>query len=461
MVAAERYFSRGRLVSGRDRQGRLIAADSWLLALQLLSPSDSRRAPIVERLASLLNDYGSVSMPSSQRLFLMEELIALEPSVVLPTLSAERLAAEYLQADGRAPDSDALELSRAPGVWKLRLPGGVALFTADTVVTAARRVIEAQGIATGARFELLVPGRPAGDGAVAASAILPGWQLSFSLTDPEQMMAAARGRAQTYLWAGSAAIAILAAAGLLLWQSFRRQSRVARLKTDLVAAVSHELKTPLASVRLLVDSLLDDEELDTKKTRDYLTLISGENARLSRLIEHVLTFSRLERNRQPFARADVEPAAVVGAAVGVVRDRFEASRADLAVDVAPNLPAIVGDEDALVTVLLNLLENAHTYTGPEKRIALHAYQDAGHVVFEVQDNGIGISRRDQKRVFRRFYQVDRRLSREHGGCGLGLSIVDFIVRAHGGAVRLSSQPGAGSTFRIHIPCRSSNQGAAA
>jgi signal transduction histidine kinase len=85
---------------------------------------------------------------------------------------------------------------------------------------------------------------------------------------------------------------------------------------------------------------------------------------------------------------------------------------------------------------------------------LHAYREAGQVVFEVEDNGIGISPRDQKRIFRRFYQVDQRLARATGGCGLGLSIVEFIARAHGGAVRVKSQPGAGSTFRVSLPCDS-------
>jgi signal transduction histidine kinase len=284
--------------------------------------------------------------------------------------------------------------------------------------------------------------------------------VAFSLQDAVTVDEGSRRRTATYLWAGTLAIAVLAVAGLLLWQSFRRQMRLTRLRTDLVAAVSHELKTPLASMRLLVDSLLDDEELDRRKTRDYLRMMAGENARLSRLIEHFLTFARIERHRQRFTLSEVRPAAIVDAAVAVVRERFDASGTSFDVRVAPDLPLLHGDEDALVTVLLNLLDNAYTYTGPEKRIALHAYSDAGRIVFEVADNGIGIAPRDQKRVFRRFYQVDQSLSREHGGCGLGLSIVDFIVRAHGGAVAVESGLGAGSRFRVSLPWRRP-QGAAA
>ena len=119
--------------------------------------------------------------------------------------------------------------------------------------------------------------------------------------------------------------------------------------------------------------------------------------------------------------------------------------------IAPDLPLIRADEDALVTVLPNLVDNAWKYTPGEKRIAVRAYRENARVVFAVEDNGIGIAAREQKRIFRRFYQVDRRLARDAGGCGLGLSIVEFIVRAHGGAVRVQSQPGHGSTFSVALP----------
>ncbi|HEY6343430.1 MAG TPA: ATP-binding protein [Bryobacteraceae bacterium] len=109
-------------------------------------------------------------------------------------------------------------------------------------------------------------------------------------------------------------------------------------------------------------------------------------------------------------------------------------------------------DTTLVTALLNLLDNAYKYTPAEKRISLRAYRDGASVVFAVEDNGIGIAPREQKRIFRKFYQVDRRLARETGGCGLGLSIVDEIVRAHGGSVRLRSRPGQGSTFFVCLPC---------
>ena len=452
ILAIEKYFTSGRIAGGRDLHGRLIGADAQLLALRLLKPTDDRYTRATQRLAALLDDYDRTVMPSGQRLFLMDELRAVAPDVRMPTHAAERLAADFLQSDGMRPEGSMLESARGSGVWKLRVHGSaVALFTTETVVALSRRILDQQSAPSGAGFSVIPPGSGGGDEAIAASPLLPGWQISFSTLDAERIEEASRTRMATYLWAGTLAIALLAVAGLLLWQSFRRQMRLTRLKTDLIAAVSHELKTPLASMRMLVDSLLEDDELDRKKARNYLGLIAGENARLSRLIEHFLTFSRMERHRQRFVFGDIHPSMLVQSTVDLMRERFDA--ADLRVEIDAGLPPLYADRDALVTVLLNLMENAYKYTPADKRISLHAYREGERVIFEVEDNGIGIAPRDQKRIFRRFYQVDQSLARDTGGCGLGLSIVDFIVRAHGGAVAVRSEIGVGSTFRVSMPCR--------
>ena len=234
-------------------------------------------------------------------------------------------------------------------------------------------------------------------------------------------------------------------------QAFRRHLRVARLKTDLVAAASHELRTPLASMRVLVDGLLADTELDAARTREYLEMMAVENARLSRLIENFLTFSRLDRGRYRFAFAPADPSAIVASAVDALRDRLP-TPATLAVDVEPSLPLVKADAEAVSTALVNLLDNALKYTPTEKRIAVRACRDGdGFVRFAVSDNGIGVPVREQRRIFRRFYRVDQRLARETGGVGLGLSIVELIARGHGGTVTVQSVPGEGSTFAMRVP----------
>jgi len=138
--------------------------------------------------------------------------------------------------------------------------------------------------------------------------------------------------------------------------------------------------------------------------------------------------------------------------MNTIRDRLPAS-CDITVNVAPDLPPLMADADALTTALVNLLDNALKYTSTDKHIALQASRDGdAYVSFLVQDNGIGIPMREQRRIFRRFYRVDQRLAQDTGGVGLGLSIVDLIARGHRGSVIVRSAPGAGSTFVLRVPC---------
>ena len=450
--AIQEYFGAGRIAQGTDLQGRLIAADEQLLALHLMPAHDSRRGPILRRLSAMLDDYTNTPMPAAQHLFLMNEVLAMSPNTAFPTYDAERLAAQFIEADDLRPGGAGLQATHLQDLWKLVPKSGrvIALYRTSSVLAAMNTLLD-DGAAKGVKIAAITPGvQPTGE-AIAAGAMLPGWQLSLTVVDTRMMEEAARGRMASYLWAGYLVIGAMAITGLVAGQSFRKQMRLARLKTDLVGAVSHELRTPLASMRLLVDSLLDDTEFDSKKTREYLQLASAENLRLSRLVENFLTFSRIERNRHRLELQEIKPAEIVSSVSGIVRERFQGSGCEFSVAVEPGLPAIHADPDALLTALLNLLDNAYKYTPSDKRIRLRVSSESGQVVFAVEDNGIGIPAREQKRIFRRFYQVDRRLARETGGCGLGLSIVDSIVRAHGGSVKVTGQLGSGSTFCLCLP----------
>jgi signal transduction histidine kinase len=433
--AIAEHFTGGRLMAGVDAQGRLIAADEQLLALTL--PGGNALA---QRLHDLVGDYG-VPIPGPQRLFLMDELHA-----DFPTHAAERLASQFLESQAARSGNGVLEPSGLPDVWKLSAAGSrvVALYRTATVVAAMRKLMGDSGT-----FDVAPPSPRISSAWTGIGGRFPGWRI----TDPSAIRALAspaEPRMSRYVWIAILAIAVVAVAGGIAAQSLRRQWRLARLKTDLVAAVSHELRTPLASVRLLVETLLEDERPEGK-TREYLEMIARENLRLSRLIGNFLTFSRLERNLRKFDIRATEPERVVEAAVASAQDRLQSPDCHFAVEVSPGLPPVRADADALVTVLLNLLDNAYKYSPGEKRIVLRAACEDGHVVFAVKDQGIGIAPREQKRIFRRFYQVDRRLARESGGVGLGLSIVEFIVRAHGGSVQVESQPGKGSTFSVVMP----------
>lgn len=448
-----RQFTSGRAAPGLDPDGRLIAADQQLLLIQLLAPSDPRRRPAVERLTGLVNDYARSTLPSAQRLFLMQQVQALgAKSSDFPTLDAERLAVAFLETERPTRAGSGLQPTSLGDVWQASSPGDrvVALYRTSTVMNAMRALLGEQD-SDAIEFQVIPPGAPNSTEAIAIGPALPGWELSFVSKDGAAVADSARRRRTSYGVIAMLAIGAVLAAAAMLGNAARRQARLASLRTDLVSAVSHELKTPLASMRLLVDALLDDERVDPVKTREYLHLMSVENARLSRLIENFLTFSRLERGRHQFEFKPTNPSEVVREALAALPEGRRGDRAP-AIEIAPDLPSIRADQDALATVLLNLLDNAYKYSPADPRVTLRAFRDADHVVFAVEDNGIGIPGREHKRIFKRFYRVDRRLARDTAGSGLGLSIVDAIVRAHGGSVRVRSRPAQGSTFAVYLPC---------
>ena len=398
------WFTNGPAVGGTDLQGGLISADEHLLALHLMKPSDPGYMETARRLRDLLTGYSGPLLPSSQRLFLISELRALRLGPEfdnVPAFNAERLAADFLAADRARPDDRVLSISAVPGVWTMASPAGrlIALFRSETLIAAMGRFLNERNASPVAAFSVLPPDARSHAGeTIPAGPMLPGWRIALSLNEGAPFQDVLRRQNIAYIWAAFLAIATLAVAGILAGQALRRQMRLAQMRTDLVATVSHELKTPVSSMRLLVDTLLDDPEFDPRKTREYLELIARENVRLSQLIANFLAFSRMERNKYAFEFTSARVEDVVRAAVETAGERFEEQDCKLLIEVAPHLPEIRADEGALVTALVNLLDNAYKYTPGEKHIALRAFNGNGSVCFEVSDNGVGISPRDVKKI---------------------------------------------------------------
>lgn len=425
--AVTESFADRSLDRATDSTGRVIAASADLLALQLLGKPDIVIAP---RLKARVLDYTNPAMGSDQRRFLMREMAPL--GIESEMLAAEDLAARWIEGSRGKLAGDLLAPAGIDGVWQIRTPEGrmTALLTLAVLPAG-----------------LIPPGAAPDSNAIVtdASPRMPAWRIAW------KRPAAARGESAFYVWTAVLAITSIAALVLLTGWLILRQMKIARLKNDLVATVTHELRTPVASTRLLVDTLLDAKQDDPVRTREYLELIARENNRLSRLIDNFLAFSRMERNRTSFDFRAVTPDEIVRGAEEASADRLRAEGCDFRIRIGEGLPPLHADPDALVTVLVNLLDNAYKYSDAPRRIELEAFRDSAGVVFAVKDNGIGMSDVERKRVFERFYQADQRLTRRAGGCGLGLSIVDFIVRAHRGRVAIESAPGQGTRFSVSIP----------
>ena len=229
-----------------------------------------------------------------------------------------------------------------------------------------------------------------------------------------------------------------------------REARLSRLKTDFVSLVSHELRTPLTSIRMFIDTLAMGRVTNEGDHQQVLKMLSKETERLSAMIERVLDWARIENGRKQYEIHPLPPQALVDAAVNAFQAQRMGAVMRLSIEVQAQLPLVEVDRDALAGALLNLLQNAFKYTGEDKQISLRARAEGKWVVLSVQDNGVGIPRRERKRIFERFYRVDNLLTRETEGSGLGLAIAHRIIHAHGGKISVESEPGKGSTFTIRL-----------
>lgn len=241
---------------------------------------------------------------------------------------------------------------------------------------------------------------------------------------------------------------------LVLWmlgRAMARQRELVRLQRRFVADVSHELKTPLALIRLLAETLAGQRVRDPQRVQNYLETITRESERLSVLLDGILDFSRMQSGRKQYEFGACDVAAVARQAWALFEPQLVAEGFDARLELAPDLPAVRGDAQALQQVLVNLLQNAHRYAGAGKFIRLAAAREGHLVVLTVEDHGIGMTPHQLERLGDSFYRGDDTRVRQTRGAGLGLTIVSHIVAAHRGKLEVQSRPGQGSTFTVWIP----------
>ncbi|MCA9117733.1 MAG: PAS domain-containing protein, partial [Planctomycetaceae bacterium] len=227
--------------------------------------------------------------------------------------------------------------------------------------------------------------------------------------------------------------------------------RLENMRREFVSNVSHELKTPLTSIRAFTETLLEGAVDDPDHNRRFLQRIEGQSERLSLLIQDLLNLARIESGRESF---DVVPLRVADSVRNCIDARQPVAAGkgvELKVGSSPQDAFVSADSDGLRTILDNLISNAINYTPSGGRVEVRWLVEGDRVLLQVQDTGVGIPPEHHGRIFERFYRVDKARSREVGGTGLGLSIVKHLVAVFNGTIQLQSTPGSGSTFTVSLP----------
>jgi signal transduction histidine kinase len=250
----------------------------------------------------------------------------------------------------------------------------------------------------------------------------------------------------------------------LLVLSTRRAQRLAKQQMEFVAAVSHELRTPLAVIRSAAENLADGVVHDDDRIRRYGELMSAEGRRLTEMVEQILELAGIQSGKRGFALRSVPIAPLLRDIVSSSSALIDRAGVSVELDLADNVPAVLGDELALRRVFQNLIDNAIKYGATGGWIKVGVRQTGSEVVITVADRGIGIAPADQARIFEPFYRAADVVAAQMQGAGLGLNLVQRIVVAHGGRVSVKSAPGAGSEFTVQLPAASDRpvaEGAAA
>ena len=249
-------------------------------------------------------------------------------------------------------------------------------------------------------------------------------------------------------------LSLLMLGGLMLtYRSVSKEMSLARMKSDFVSNVSHELRTPLSLIQLYAETLELGRLTTPEKKDEYYRTIRKESERLGKLITNILDFSRIEAGKKEYDLRDTDIAELVRNTLDTYRYQIEKNGFELETSIEPNIPAMRLDREAIARALLNLVNNAIKYSADEKFLLVRLYRTNGNVKLEVVDRGIGIARRDQAKIFEKFYRTCDPLVHNTKGSGLGLSLVRHITKAHGGEVEVESTPGKGSKFTLSLPLK--------
>jgi two-component system phosphate regulon sensor histidine kinase PhoR len=244
---------------------------------------------------------------------------------------------------------------------------------------------------------------------------------------------------------------VLLAGAWLVYTSIRREMELVRIKSDFVSNVSHELRTPLALIRMFGETLEMGRVKSDEKKQEYYGTIVKESERLTRLVNNILDFSKMEAGKKQYNFQKVDINAIISSVMNTYSYHLYSEGFLPVLELSSSLPQIKADSEAVTEAIINLIDNAIKFSETEKFLRLRTFVRDSIVAVEVEDHGVGIAQEHKKRIFDTFYRVGAALVHNTKGTGLGLSLVKHIMDAHGGLVNVDSVVGKGSTFRLLFP----------
>lgn len=365
--------------------------------------------------------------------------------------AARRRALEAEQAEQLAVQAMSLDSGNSEPIW--RLIGGIPWLIGITgrpadrdrtlVAVRAEQFLASVRLPERGRWVLAgeQDGQPVGES-------FPGLRISMP---PVQADGYTGSRQIFYVSGLLLVISVTIFTAYLLHRDVRRETRLAALRNQFVSSVSHELKTPIATIRAFAELLDMGRAKGEPEKAEYVKTILGESERLSRLVDGVLEFSKIDQGKRVYRLQPITLEDVLRSAARALEYSLASGKFELRIEADPAVPSVAADREALEQAVVNLISNAMKYSGEDRRIDLSLGLERDNAVIRIRDRGIGIPLEEQSRIFERFHRVPDSEQRNIPGTGLGLALVDHIVKAHGGRVAVESRPGCGSTFSITLP----------
>jgi len=343
-----------------------------------------------------------------------------------------------LQQASRLAPGDLAWLGYGDEPWLLTLVSPTSFATPVVMAVSSRRIVPAD---VTLRVTAATDSVPLGDGFVDLRVEWPPGRFVAAPVLPGMLYAS-----MLLFVLGSALFA-----GYLLLRDVHRETETAAMRSHFVASVSHELKTPLTSIRAHAETLLMGRAGSPDTTSDYLRTIVSESERLTRLVDSVLDFSRIEQGRKAYHLQQTSLDEVVQSAARAMEHPLSQLGFTLTISSDGTAPVVGADPEALTQAILNLLGNAMKYSGDARIIEVRTGTRNDEAFVDIVDHGIGIALEDQPRIFERFHRVQSVETTGIAGTGLGLTLALHVVEAHRGHIAVSSDPGRGSTFSVRIP----------